>query len=410
MSDSAPPRRIRAQGSPRDPLTMRFILDAPVQAGQGATFDTARADAPLAEALFAIHGVGKVQVTGETVMITRTDSRDWQALKAPIAAAIRQVLDSTDCPLGVATGPDPDSDAALLAKVTELLDRQANPSIAAHGGHVSAELVQNGIVHLRMSGGCQGCSASSQTLRNGIETMLRAAVPGIREIVDITDHAAGTAPFYSKTPGDSPLLVRPVPPGALVTEDGQTSIDPSYLAPRLGLDADQLRAGLAGGAVTVATETGTGPEHDRTRVTVRTTQRAWAAEILPDGSAREVPPPRTPSEPQRAPDPLPAKIRQFLDALPPEKLPVTYGGLARGLGMYAPGSVRRVTTALEATMREDTAAGRPFVAARVVGRGPARMPGKGFFQLARALGRDPGPNETEQAFHHRQLTESLAAE
>ena len=72
--------------------------------------------------------------------------------------------------------------------------------------------------------------------------------------------------------------------------------------------------------------------------------------------------------------------------------------------MYAPGSVRKITAALEATMREDAAANRPFIAARVVSRGPAQSPGKGFFDLARALGRGPQPEESDLDFHRRQLT------
>ena len=68
MSDTGQHRRIRAQASPRDPSTMRFILDAPVQAGRTASFDGPDDEAPLAKALFAIDGVRKVQVTGETIL------------------------------------------------------------------------------------------------------------------------------------------------------------------------------------------------------------------------------------------------------------------------------------------------------------------------------------------------------
>jgi len=214
MSDTAMQRRIRAQASARDPLTMRFILDAPMQAGRTATFEAADdGKAPLAQALFDIDGVEILHVSGSAITVTRRADVDWQVLKAPIAAAIRQVLESTGEPLGSATaapsaGRD---DAALLAAVTDLLDRQANPAIASHGGHVSAERVENGAVYLRMSGGCQGCAASSATLRSGIETMLRSALPEIRNIVDVTDHAAGAKPYYTDAPGRSPAFVRSVP-------------------------------------------------------------------------------------------------------------------------------------------------------------------------------------------------------
>lgn len=229
MSETAPRRRIRAQASPRDPATMRFILDAPVQAGRSASFDAPENDVPLAAALFAIDGVGRMQVTGETILVTRRPGHDWQDLKASVATAIRRILDSTDHPLGelAATSPEATGDETLLAAVAKLLDTQANPAIASHGGHISAEAVENRVVYLRMSGGCQGCAASAMTLRHGVETMLRAALPAIREIVDVTDHASGKSPFYQDRRGQSPVFARPVPAGSIAWEDGRWSSIPT---------------------------------------------------------------------------------------------------------------------------------------------------------------------------------------
>jgi len=409
MSDTATQRRIRAQASPRDRQVMRFILDAPVQAGRAARFDGPTDHAPLARALFAIGGVSKVQVTGETILITAAPGSDWQMLKAPVAAAIRQVLDSTALPLGdiPATASAVGSDAALLAAVTGLLDTRANPSISSHGGHISAEAVEDGTVYLRMSGGCQGCAASAVTLGRGVETMLRAALPAIRDIVDVTDHAKGKSPFYSGEPGQSPLFIRPVPVDCIGWENGQLTIDPDYLAPRLGLIPDELQAGLSRGEIVITTESSPAASAGRTRVIVRSAQRAWAADVMPDGTAHEVPPPRTLSAAEPAASTLPLRVRRYLQDLPAKTLPITYRRLARGLGMYAPGSIRRVTGALEATMREDMQADRPFIAARVVGRASGGLPGKGFFELALALGRGPRAGETDQTFHQRLLSESL---
>ncbi len=400
MSDTALRRRIRAQGSPRDPDRMRFILDAPVQRGRTARFDRADDRAPLATALFAIAGVREVQVTGETILVTRAEGHDWQALKPPIAAAIRQVLDGADRPLGEApeAAPQGDDDAAILAAVTLVLDREANPAIAAHGGRVSADHVEDGVVYLRMSGGCQGCAASSVTLRNGVETTLRAAVPAIRRVVDVTDHASGANPFYREAPGAGPAFIRPVPAAALRWEDGELAIDPGYLAPRLGLRPDELLAGLSRGEIVTRQDEGMAGHR---RVTVRGPQRAWAAEILPDGSAREVPPPRAPAA--AVDNALADRIRRHLETLAADRLPVTYGQIARSLGLSEPGAIRAVTDALEMTMRQDAEAGRPFIAARAVGRGGGHLPGRGFFELARSLGRGPKPEESEQAFFQREL-------
>jgi len=394
-------RRIRAQASAQDPDAMGFVLDAPVQAGRSARFD-APSDAPLARALFAIDGILRVEVAGATVWIRKAPDDRWAVLKPAIAAAIRAVLDATAAPLG-ADDTAPDADADLLAAVRDLLDRQVNPAVAAHGGHISAEGAEGGTVFLRMSGGCQGCAASAMTLRQGVERMLRAALPHLREIVDMTDHDAGTTPFYADGTGPSPVLNRPVPPGVIDRDGGQITVDPEYLAPRLGLTADALRAGLRSGDVVGITEAGAGTDAGRSRIVMRSATRAWAAEIAPDGSAREIPPPRPATAAGGAERGLADRVRAYLDALPADKPTVTYGALARAMGLWAPGSVRRITRVLETTMREDAAAGRPFVAARAVSRAGGGLPGRGFFDLAHTLGRGPRAGETDDAFHRREL-------
>lgn len=403
MSEAAARRRIRVQAMAKDRQTLRFILDTPVQSGASVCYDDVNAPAPLASALFAISGVQRVEVDGASVFVTSSADVECATLKAPIAAAIRNVLDQDALPLGPRNDAPKDEDARLLLAVANLLDRQANPAIASHGGSVAVERVENGDVYLRMSGGCQGCAASAATLRTGIETMLRAALPEISEIIDLTDHGAGTNPFYAGEKGTSPTFNRPLPAGAIEWDDGQVVIDPDYLAPKLGLTPDTLRAGMRSGDIVSTSETGIDDDAGKTRVTVRTPQRAWSAEVLADGTAREVPPPRPSLIQGGADEPLHSKIRSYLESLPESEVPITYGKLARALGHWAPGSIAKVTTALEVTMREDAATGSPFIAARVVSRGADKLPGKGFFDLAQALKCGPARGETDRAFHDRLL-------
>lgn len=84
----------------------------------------------------------------------------------------------------------------IAEKVRDVLEQQVNPAIAAHGGAISLVDVQDTEVYLEMSGGCQGCAMSRLTLRQGVERMLRQAVPELTAVHDITDHASGANPFY----------------------------------------------------------------------------------------------------------------------------------------------------------------------------------------------------------------------
>ena len=97
----------------------------------------------------------------------------------------------------VAAATDAGSEGGMADLVREVLERDINPLIAAHRGHVSLMGVEEGWVRLRLEGGCQGCSLAEVTLRQGIEPVLRARVPGVIGLTDLTNHQAGRAPFYS---------------------------------------------------------------------------------------------------------------------------------------------------------------------------------------------------------------------
>lgn len=84
----------------------------------------------------------------------------------------------------------------LARAVQEVLDRQINPGVGSHGGMVSLVEVKEGTAYIRLGGGCQGCAAVDVTLRQGVETAVLSSVPGISAVVDVTDHAAGTNPYY----------------------------------------------------------------------------------------------------------------------------------------------------------------------------------------------------------------------
>ena len=59
--------------------------------------------------------------------------------------------------------------------------------------------VRDGGLYLRLHGGCQGCGAADFTLKQGIETIVKRAVPEIDHIIDLTNHGAGMSPYYLRS-------------------------------------------------------------------------------------------------------------------------------------------------------------------------------------------------------------------
>lgn len=108
------------------------------------------------------------------------------------------MMNNPNTPPAPAPPPGLDLSGTPAERIHQVLEGQINPSIASHGGR--ADLVRfddaTGTVELRLSGGCQGCAQSTATLRNGIEGALRAAIPEITAVVDVTDHAGGANPYY----------------------------------------------------------------------------------------------------------------------------------------------------------------------------------------------------------------------
>lgn len=102
---------------------------------------------------------------------------------------------------------------------------------------------------------------------------------------------------------------------------------------------------------------------------------------------------------------LATRLRELLQALPPDGPWLSYQQAAVRLGLRPPLSVRRVIEALEQLMREDAAAGRPLLAARVIGRIRGGLPAPGFYALAQSLGLYTGPESGPLAaeFHREQL-------
>jgi Fe-S cluster biogenesis protein NfuA len=71
----------------------------------------------------------------------------------------------------------------IFDRIEQSLDT-LRPYIASHRGNV--EVVDfdegDGVLLVRLGGTCHGCSASTVTLKQGIETRLREMVPEVRHV------------------------------------------------------------------------------------------------------------------------------------------------------------------------------------------------------------------------------------
>ena len=176
---------IQAHGKPGDGLRIAIVG----RSSAGFTYDMQLVEEGDAEAEDIVVDVGDFSV------IVDPDSAPYMR---DVVIDYVEDLQQSGFRIG---NPNPIWTDPQAMAIQELLDTQINPAVASHGGHIELVDVHDNIVYIRFGGGCQGCGMVSVTLNQGVEQAIREAFPEIREIVDVTDHAAGTNPYYQSSKG-----------------------------------------------------------------------------------------------------------------------------------------------------------------------------------------------------------------
>ena len=181
------------------PTMCRFVVDRPVYPDASAYFGSKEQAevSPLAKRLFASDSVRAALISHDTVTVTKQDFEDWRVLGRQIGAAIREHIASSEPAVLESARTNMPPASEIRGRVQQVLDHEINPAVAAHGGVVRLIDVRDNRVFLQLGGGCQGCGMADVTLKQGIETAIRAAVPEVGDILDVTDHASGRNPYYT---------------------------------------------------------------------------------------------------------------------------------------------------------------------------------------------------------------------
>jgi Fe-S cluster biogenesis protein NfuA len=199
---------VSAQVSPANPQVCAFTVGRPLFPGD--SYNCASAEmakgSPLLEALFRIEGVNQVWVMDDRLTVEKSSEEPWPVLGKRVAKAVRDLLKAGVQPLVAPARARTGVEELIRRRTREILEKDINPSLAAHGGRVDVADVRGTSVRVVMSGGCQGCGSAAVTMRQGVERAILSQVPEASEVVDVTDHAAGDHPYYAPgEQGGSPL-------------------------------------------------------------------------------------------------------------------------------------------------------------------------------------------------------------
>lgn len=177
-----------------NPSTLKYVVDTsllPRGAMNFVTRDTAVEKSPLAQKLFDIKGVTGVMLGTNFVTVTKGDEGEWDELNDGVMLTLEKHLTNGDVVVkpevleAWAAAAANLTGGAMEQRIREILDAEIRPAVAMDGGDITLDRVENGTVFLHMQGSCAGCPSSTATLRMGIETRLKEAIPEIVEVVAV---------------------------------------------------------------------------------------------------------------------------------------------------------------------------------------------------------------------------------
>lgn len=176
-----------------NPNTLKYSVNRQLLT-RGALTITKKEDAaiksPLALKLFEIAGICGVMIGKDFVTVTKTEEGDWDVVHKGASKTIEEHLTQNlevvaASLLAEASDGHKGGDTQIEAKIKEILDNEVRPAVAMDGGDITFDRYEGGVVYLYMQGSCAGCPSSTMTLKAGIETRLKDAIPEILEVVAV---------------------------------------------------------------------------------------------------------------------------------------------------------------------------------------------------------------------------------
>ena len=77
-------------------------------------------------------------------------------------------------------------DKIILDKI-EVALQEIRPFLQDDGGDINfIELTDQWVVKVKLVGACSNCNISMMTLKNGVEVVIKRAVPEVKEVVEIS--------------------------------------------------------------------------------------------------------------------------------------------------------------------------------------------------------------------------------
>lgn len=179
---------VRTEATP-NPQTMRYSVEGLSLSTEPVEFKSLQETtlSPLAKKIFGFPWTAGVFIGRDFLTVTKQDWVEWETLAEPLADIIQEHLSRGE-PVVLkpkTTEPEASDDNPTVKEIKRILDHEIRPAVALDGGDIIFSHYAENIVYVHMQGSCNGCPSSTMTLKEGIESRLRQAIPEIQEVVAV---------------------------------------------------------------------------------------------------------------------------------------------------------------------------------------------------------------------------------
>ncbi|PIT99050.1 MAG: NifU family protein [Bdellovibrionales bacterium CG10_big_fil_rev_8_21_14_0_10_45_34] len=145
---------------------------------------------PLASKIFGFPWAEAVYIAPEFVTVTKQDWVSWEVLAEPLCEMISEHLNSglpalSDKKTSDALSENDSDDSKEVRLIKHILNTEIRPAVAFDGGDIVFQKYEDYVVYVALKGSCSGCQSSVITLKEGVESRLRNALPEIQGVVAV---------------------------------------------------------------------------------------------------------------------------------------------------------------------------------------------------------------------------------
>ena len=173
-----------------NPNTLKFVIQNFILSKKGIYFfekknNLYKIESKLANYIFTnIKNITSILITKDFISITKDYNSRWSILKIKLSTVLNDFFMSGVTVINENSKCNSDFNKSkyIDKKIKDLIDLKIRPSIISDGGDVIFQNYSNGNVSLKFYGACKGCPNMKQTLKNGIENILRYYFPEIKSV------------------------------------------------------------------------------------------------------------------------------------------------------------------------------------------------------------------------------------